>query len=199
VEEHQPGWLDVPLDEHLRRGRRLAVPAVAAGGCLLVGIRFGWSWQALPFLYFVPLLAALAVVDLHTHRLPNALTLPSYPLGLLLVGGTALARGEPATLLNGLGAALLLLVVFLLLAMGMGDVKAAGVVGLFVGTLGVGAAIVAAFLGALLAFAGGAVLIVTGRVARTTPTPFGPWLAAGSLVAVLAGPALFAGYLAVLR
>lgn len=190
------------LDRHLdaRRGR-LLVPALAALGCLVTGLRFGPGWAVVPFLFFVPVLAGLAVVDFHTRRLPNALTLPSYGVGLVLVGGTALARGEPGVLLRALAAAVLLLAVFLVLSvrptgMGVGDVKAAGMVGLFVGSLGVGAALVAVVLAALLALVGGALLVATGRVARRTPTPFGPYLALGALTGVLAGPALFAAYLA---
>ena len=192
------GTPPAPLDRHLAggRGRRCVVPALSALGCLLVGIRFGPAPAAVPFLYLAPLLASLAVVDLHTHRLPDALTLPSYPIGLLLIGGTALARGEPSALLSALVAAALLSGVFLVLAllrpagMGMGDVKAVGVIGLFVGSLGVGAALVAAFVGSLLALVAGAVLVATGRSARRAPTPFGPWLALGALTPVLAGPAL---------
>jgi len=193
----------VPLDQHLTAGGAwpLVVPALSALGCLLAGIRFGPALVVVPFLFFVPLLAELAVVDLHTHRLPNALTLPSYLVGLVLVGGTAAARGEPAVLARAVAAAVLLFVVFLTLAllrpagMGMGDVKAAGVIGLFVGSLGIGAALVAAFLAALLALVGGFVLMAAGRIGRRTPTPFGPWLALGALTAMLAGPALFAAYL----
>ena len=195
-----------PLDRHLRSRIGTAyVPALSAVGCLLVGLRYGAGLVVLPFLFFVPLLAGLAVVDLHTHRLPNALTLPAYPLGIALVGGVALARGEPAILVGALAAAVLLFVTFLVLAllrpagMGMGDVKAAGVIGLFVGALGVGAALVAAFLGTLLALLGGMTLMATGRIGRRTPTPFGPWLALGALVAVLAGPALFSAYLSTVR
>jgi prepilin signal peptidase PulO-like enzyme (type II secretory pathway) len=193
---------DVPLDRHLTHdgAGRVVVPVLSALGCLLVGLRYGPSLVVVPFLFLVPVLAGLAVVDLHTHRLPNALTLPSYAIGVALVGGTALARGEPAALVSALVAAALLFLVVLVLAlvrpagMGMGDVKASGLVGLFVGSLGVGAAIVAVFVGAVLSLVAGGVLMATGRIDRRTPTPFGPWLAVGALVAVLAGPALWAGY-----
>jgi len=87
---------------------------------------------------------------------------------------------------------------FLLLAalaypagMGMGDVKLAGVMGLFLG-LAVVPAMFAAFLaGSLL----GVVLIVRfGARARKMGVPFGPFLAAGGLIALLVGPELVAVY-----
>jgi leader peptidase (prepilin peptidase) / N-methyltransferase len=189
------------LDRHLTGGRwrRALVPVLSAIGCLLVGLRFGADPGAVPFLFFVPVIAGLAVVDLHTRRLPNVLTLPSYVAGILLVGFVGVHRGDPGVPARAVGAAVLLFVVFLLLSarptgMGMGDVKAAGMIGLFVGSLGIGAALVAAFLAASGAFVIGLVLVATGVVPRRTPTPFGPYLAAGAMVAVLAGPALFTAY-----
>jgi leader peptidase (prepilin peptidase)/N-methyltransferase len=89
---------------------------------------------------------------------------------------------------------------FLLLAalaypggMGMGDVKLAGVLGLFLGR-DVGVAIlVAVFAGAVI---GAAVMARVGVAAgRKTKVPFGPFLALGALVAMLAGPAIVHWYL----
>lgn len=193
----------VPLDRHLRGARGPAVvPILAALGGLVTGLRFGTDPSGLPFLVFVPLLAELAVVDAHTRRLPNVLTLPALPVGLVLVAVAAAAQDRVAVLTAATAAALLLFLVLLILAvlrpagMGMGDVKAAAVIGLYVGSLGVGAALAALVVAALAAFAGGLVLIATGRIGPRTATPFGPWLAAGALVAVLAGPELVSGYLA---
>lgn len=189
------------LDRHLAAGggRRALVPALSAIGCLLVGLRFGADADAVPFLFFVPVIAGLAVVDLHTRRLPNVLTLPSYLAGFVLVGFVAVHRGDPLVLVRAAGAMVMLFAAFLLLArrptgMGLGDVKAAGMIGLFVGSLGIGAALVAAFLAASGAFVIGLLLVAVGLVPRRTPTPFGPYLAAGAMVAVLAGPALFTAY-----
>lgn len=192
----------VPLDRHLRSARgALLVPALAAAGSLLAGLRFGSTVAGLPFVVLVPLLAELAVVDLNTRRLPNVLTLPALPVGLVLVTVTAVVRDRPIVLVAALTAAVLLFAVLLGLAllrpagMGMGDVKAAAVIGLYVGSLGVGAAFAAVVVAATAAFLGGLVLIALGRIGARTATPFGPWLAAGALVAVLAGPQLVDGYL----
>lgn len=194
------------LDRHLYgdRTRGLIVPGLSALGCLLVGLRFGLAWTVLPFLFFVPVITGLAVVDVHTRRLPNVLTLPSYVVGLVLVGGVAAVQHEPEVLIRAVGAAALLFGLFLLLAalpsrMGLGDVKAAGMIGLFVGSLGVGAALVAAALAGLAAGVVGVVLVSAGLLPRRAPTPFGPYLAMGSLVAVLAGPTLLSLYAAAIR
>ena len=191
-----------PMDRHLHAPRSaVLVPALAAAGCLLAGARFGTTAAGLPFLVLVPLLAELAVVDAHTRRLPNVLTLPALPVGLVLVTAVAVLRGRPAVLAGALVAAVLLFAVLLGLAllrpagMGMGDVKAAAVIGLYVGSLGVGSALAAVVVASAAAFAGGMLLLALGRIGARTATPFGPWLAVGALVAVLAGPQLVAAYL----
>ena len=191
------------FDKHLVGGRwrKALVPGLSAAGCLLVGLRYGLQGTVVPFLFFVPVIVGLGVIDLHTRRLPNAVVLPSYIAGILLVGFLGVFRGDQTLFHQAAAAGVLLFAVFYALStrptgMGMGDVKAAGMIGLFVGSLGIGAAIVAAVLASLTAFVTGAVLVATGVVPRKTPTPFGPYLALGSMTAVLAGPALFAAYLA---
>ena len=125
-----------------------------------------------------------ALIDLEHRIIPNRLTL----LGAVLALGTALdPAGEPTRLIAGAAAG-----GFLLLAalahpggMGMGDVKLAGVMGLFLGS-----AVAAALLIALLAgvLAGAVVIARKGAAAgRKTAVPFGPSLALGSIVAVYAG------------
>ena len=80
-------------------------------------------------------------------------------------------------------------------SMGFGDVRFAGLIGLYVGWLGlaqVPAALVLAFvLGAVV----GVVWLAAGRHGRRTPIPFGPFLAAGALVTVLWGQPLVHAWL----
>jgi leader peptidase (prepilin peptidase) / N-methyltransferase len=79
--------------------------------------------------------------------------------------------------------------------MGFGDVKLAGVLGLFLGFLGWGPLIVGAFaafaLGGLFAI----VLIALRRVDRRSGIPFGPWMLSGAWVGVFFGVALWSAYL----
>ena len=195
-----------PLDRHLDGGawRRLLVPLLAGASCLLAALRWEGDLVLVPFLFFLPLLAGLAVVDLHTRRLPNVLTGPALLGGLLLVIGVGVVEGDVSTTVTALAAGGLLFAVLLVLnlirpsGMGMGDVKVAGLSGLFVGLLGLGPALLAVVLAAVLAWLVGLGLIVGRRITRRTPVPFGPWLAVGALVAVLAGPQLVQVYLSAL-
>jgi leader peptidase (prepilin peptidase)/N-methyltransferase len=134
----------------------------------------------------VLLLIPAALIDLEHRIIPNRLTATGAVLALVL--GTALdPAGEPARLIAGAAAGGFLLVAVLAYpaGMGMGDVKLAGMMGLFLG-----AAVAPALLIALLAgVAYGAVILArTGtRVGRKTAIPFGPFLALGGIVAVFAG------------
>jgi leader peptidase (prepilin peptidase)/N-methyltransferase len=154
-------------------------------------VRFGLS-PALPaYGYLAVVGAVLAVTDARQRRLPDRLTLPSYPVALALLGLAALllpGGGRPFLgALLGLGIALGL---FLLQAviypdgLGWGDVKLAGILGLYLGWLGLPALVAGLFLGYLLAGAAGLALIAAGRASRKTQLPFGPFLLAGTLAAI---------------
>jgi leader peptidase (prepilin peptidase)/N-methyltransferase len=82
--------------------------------------------------------------------------------------------------------------------MGFGDVKLAGVLGLYLGWLGWGPLIVGAFLGFLFGGLLGGGLMVIGRATRKSAIPFGPFMLVGAYVAVLAGGWVASGYLSLL-
>jgi leader peptidase (prepilin peptidase) / N-methyltransferase len=79
--------------------------------------------------------------------------------------------------------------------LGLGDVKLAGVVGLMLGWLGWGEAILGTFLGFLFGGAVGIFLLLAGRVGRRTALPFGPFMLLGALVAIAAGGVVMDAYL----
>ena len=178
----------------LDRPRAAGTGAIAASAVLAFGImvvRFGLS-PALPaYGYLAVAGAVLAVTDARQRRLPDRLTLPSYPVALALLGLAALllpGGGRPFLgALLGLGIALGL---FLLQAviypdgLGWGDVKLAGILGLYLGWLGLPALVAGLFLGYLLAGAAGLALIAAGRASRKTQLPFGPFLLAGTLATI---------------
>jgi leader peptidase (prepilin peptidase)/N-methyltransferase len=138
---------------------------------------------------FILLLVPIALIDFEHRIIPNRLTALGAALALGI--GTALdPSGEPERLLAGLaaGGALLLAALAYPGGMGMGDVKLAGVMGLFLGSAVAAAMLVALLAGALF---GGLVMARKGaRAARKTAVPFGPFLAFGSLVGVFAGQPL---------
>ncbi len=130
-----------------------------------------------------------ALIDLEYRIIPNRIT----GLGavLALVIGTALdPSGEPARLIAGAGAGGFLLLAALAYpgGMGMGDVKFAGMIGLFLGAAVAPAIAVALIAGVVT----GAVIIARkgAEAGRKTAVPFGPFLALGAIVGLFAGNAL---------
>jgi len=140
------------------------------------------------------LLVPAALIDLEYRIIPNKLTGAGALLALGL--GTALdPAGEPTRLIAGAAAGGFLLAAALAYpgGMGMGDVKLAGVMGLFLG-----AAVAPAILIALLSgvSVGAVILARKGTQAgRKTAVPFGPFLALGGIVAVFAGQPIVNWYL----
>ena len=80
--------------------------------------------------------------------------------------------------------------------MGFGDVKLSGVLGMATAWLGWGAWAVGLFAGFLLGGVFGIALIALGRGGRKSKVPYGPFMLAGALVAVLVGQQLADAYLA---
>jgi leader peptidase (prepilin peptidase) / N-methyltransferase len=137
-------------------------------------------------LVLILLLVPAAAIDLEHRIIPNRITALGVALALII--GLALdPSGEPQRLIAGAAAGGFLLVAALAYpgGMGMGDVKLAGMMGLFLG-----AAVAPAILVALLAGVLVGVVVIARRgaqVGRKTAIPFGPFLALGALVAVYAG------------
>jgi leader peptidase (prepilin peptidase)/N-methyltransferase len=80
--------------------------------------------------------------------------------------------------------------------MGMGDVKLAGLIGLVLGSLGLRFVAVAAGLGFLAGGVGALIALVLPGCGRRSQIPFGPYLAAGAIVAALAAEPVADAYLA---
>jgi leader peptidase (prepilin peptidase)/N-methyltransferase len=174
-----------------RRTRRALILGTALA-CAVMAIRFGPN-PALPaFCYLAVIGVPLAVIDARCRRLPDPLTLPSYPIALALLGIAALLLpgGGRQFLTAVLGLALawaffLLQVLIYPAGLGWGDVKLAGLLGLYLGWLGPGALAAGLFLGYLFAAVAGLGLIATRRASRKSHLAFGPFLLAGALAAVL--------------
>lgn len=143
------------------------------------------------FAYFAVVSVALAVIDIRTHRLPNRIVLPAYPVALVLFAVACLLGAEWSALLRAaLGMTVLFAFYFVLRlitpsGMGGGDVKLAGVIGLYLGWLGWPAVAIGAFAAFLLGGGYGLALLVLRRASRRTAIPFGPWMLAGAWLAIL--------------
>lgn len=179
------------------------VEAVTAALFAVMALHFGAD-PALPaFLYLVAVGVALAAIDLDTRRLPDALTLPSYAVGVVLLGVAALVNADAWAIIRALIGMAALYAFYFALAwisprgMGFGDVKLAGVLGLFLGYLGWEVLIVGGFLGFLIGGVLGVALMLLGRAGRRSTIPFGPSMIAGAWVAVLVGATITDAYLGV--
>jgi leader peptidase (prepilin peptidase)/N-methyltransferase len=166
-----------------------ATALLCAGAVLSHGTAAGIALSVTLILVLVP----AALIDLEHRIIPNRLTGAGALLALAL--GTALdPAGEPTRLIAGAAAGGFLLLAALAYpgGMGMGDVKLAGVMGLFLG-----AAVAPALLIALLAgvLVGAAIIARKGAHAgRKTAVPFGPFLALGGVVAIFVGQPIVSWY-----
>jgi len=179
-------------------------PLVEAGTAVLfavVALRFGIDAALPAYLYLVAVGIALALIDVDLYRLPDALTLPSYPVALGLLGLALLGDHQPSQLLrSAIGGAIAFAFYFAVWfaypqGMGFGDVKLAGVLGIYLGWLSYGVLFAGLFLGFLVGgvFSIGLVLLKDGG--RKTKVPFGPFMLLGALLGILVGQPLVDGYL----
>ena len=131
-------------------------------------------------------LAAITLTDLEHRVIPNRILIVSAIIGVaLLVAGDRDALAEHAIAAAVAFAVLFLVAVVYPRGMGMGDVKLAGVMGIYLGKAVAPALLIGFAAGALY----GLVLIARrGPEARKQAVPFGPFLALGGLIAIFAGP-----------
>jgi leader peptidase (prepilin peptidase)/N-methyltransferase len=171
-------------------------PLVELGTGLLFAAVAWWcgpAWQLPAFLYLAAIAVALSAIDLDVKRLPDAIVLPSYVVAFALLLLPAVVEGRWADLLHAVltGAALFafyfLLAVIYPAGMGFGDVKLAGVLGLYLGWVSWPLAILATFAAFLLGSVVGIVVIVRGKGGRKTKVPFGPFMLLGTFLALFFG------------
>ena len=137
---------------------------------------------------FAAVLIAVGAIDLEHRIVPNRIVVPAAVFGV--IASAVVRPGDlPELLIAGAAAFLALLLAALAYpaGMGMGDVKLAGVMGLYLG-VAVAPALLAAFLVGTLV--GVYKLLRGGLSARKEGLPFAPFLALGGLMGLLAGPEL---------
>jgi len=160
--------------------------------------RFGVTLQTVFLLAFLCGLVVVSFIDLDHQIIPNAITLPGIPLGLL--AGLLLVEPPLLDRVIGtlLGAGFLYLVLFYggalygQEAMGEGDLNLIALVGAFLGWKAVALTIL---LGCLFGSAVGLGLMAIRRLGRRQHIPFGPFLSLGAVVALFWGERLMAWYL----
>jgi leader peptidase (prepilin peptidase)/N-methyltransferase len=152
------------------------------------------SGNPVGYLPLAPLAVAgprLAAVDFDVKRIPNRFLAPTAALTVLAVAGVAVVEQSWADLILAVAAAALTGGILAGVhfagreGIGFGDVKLATVIGLGLGALGLGYALLAVLVGSVAA------AIWARAKRRREPFAYGPWLLAGSwLAAVLACPTI---------
>jgi leader peptidase (prepilin peptidase) / N-methyltransferase len=144
-------------------------------------------------LVFVATLAAVTLTDLERRIIPNRILLASAIAGVAIAAAADPSslpeRGTAALAAGGL---LLLTALVYPSGMGMGDVKLAALMGLYLGAAVAPALLIGFLAGALV---GVAIIAREGGAARKKGIPFGPFLALGGLIGLLAGNELIDWYL----
>ncbi len=132
-------------------------------------------------------------IDLRTRSLPREITYAGLAVGAPLLTIAALVVDEPRRIWMMLvGAAIALLVLWLVHVasrggLGEGDVRLAPLLGLYLGWLGLAFVPVGLFFAFVAGATVGIVLLATRRFDRSDAIAFGPFLAIGTVAAILMG------------
>ena len=189
--EDKPSYADLAATPGL--GLRLGLAAAVTGA--VVGARLGLGQALVVWCVLVPVFVVLAWIDWRTRYLPTRLIAPTYVAVVALIvtlawlpggGGSADLKGPLVGWLVIGGGYLLLWLVYPK-GLGYGDVRLSGLLGLGLGMVGVSEVVVGAYAGFLLGAIGGLLLQRRGLVKRKA-YPFGPFMVAGAVLAILVGP-----------
>jgi len=180
-------------------------PLVELGTGLLFAVVAAWcglTWQLPAYLCLAAIAVALSAIDLDVRRLPDRIVLPSYVVALVLLLLPAILDGRWDAYLRaaltgaGLFGFYFVLALIYPAGMGFGDVKLAGVLGIYLGWYGWGLAVLATFAAFLLGAVVGVVVMVRTRGGRKTKVPFGPFMLLGTFLALFFGQQVIDWYVA---
>ncbi|MDQ0824926.1 leader peptidase (prepilin peptidase)/N-methyltransferase [Arthrobacter sp. B2I5] len=173
---------------------RITTAAITGLACVAFALHFGITFTLPAFLLLAMLGVQLARIDVALHLLPNPLVLSLLAGGLLLLLLPGLFNKQPGDLFRAVLGAAILFAAYLVLGLispggiGMGDVKLAAPVGLYLGYLGWPQLLYGGLLGFILN--GVVSLLVVSRKGRNqaTEVPHGP-----SMLGALAAVTFFIG------
>ena len=172
-------------------------PLVEAGTgllCALVVVAKGADEDAILGLLLVLLLVPITLIDLEYQIIPNKITYPGVVVGIAIVALTDLSSLDENLIAAFIAGGFLFVAWFLRPGgMGLGDVKLAFMLGVYLGRAVAPAMFVALISGSLI----GAIIIARYGAAkgRKMKIPFGPYLALGGIVGLFAGDAIVDWYL----
>jgi leader peptidase (prepilin peptidase) / N-methyltransferase len=160
---------------------------------VLFGLKFGADAVLAAFWCLAAALVALVWIDLHEFRLPREITYVAFTISLMIMMNAAVIDREVANFRNALiGAGIALLIMWVIYAasrggMGDGDVRLAPLLGLHLGYVSLAIVPVGLFFGFLVGAVVGVLMMATSKAGRKTALPFGPFLAAGTVLAIFVG------------
>ncbi len=206
-------WDNIPVVSYLLLGGRcrhckarisLRYPVVEGLNALLyvsVYWRYGWGWNAVVYSLFCSALVVITFIDLDFQIIPDRITLPGIPLGII-AGSLLLPDPFMRSTLLGYKASIAGFLVgggfFYLVAvlskggMGGGDIKLMAMVG---GLMGWKSVLLTTFLGSLSGSVVGIFLMVVKGRGRKSKIPFGPFLALGAVISLYFGQEILKWYL----
>ena len=159
----------------------------------MMAIRFDGGVTVTAFWVLMSGLLVLTFIDLRTHRLPREVTYIVMAIGAVLLSAAAIIDDQPRRMytaaLGGVISVSVMSVLYLLSrgGLGDGDVRMSPLLGMYLGWLNPGLALVGLLYGFILAALVSAVLMIFGTANRRTAIAFGPFLALGTLAAILHG------------
>lgn len=174
-----------------------AVEVLTAALFVGVALRFGVRPVVLAYWLFAATLVAVSAIDLEHSIVPNRIVYPVLAVTVPLLGLLSLIDGTPSSLARAaIGGAIGFGALYLInlvkpQSMGFGDVRFAGIIGIYLGWLGLKDVVLGLFLGFLVAAVVGVALMAVGKSGRRT-VQFAPFLALGAMIVVLWGSHILA-------
>jgi leader peptidase (prepilin peptidase) / N-methyltransferase len=159
----------------------------------LVAWRIGERWELFAYLVFVAFLVALAGIDFDTKTLPRTLVFAAGLAGVVLLSVASLITDDVRRLgwaaIGGVAVYAVFRLIYAIVphGFGFGDVRLGSVLGWHLGWLGLSYVPVGIYAGFVLGAVVGVGMMIARRAERRTALPFGPFLAAGTLLVILLG------------
>ena len=173
---------------------RITTAAATFALSALLAWRFGLAPELPAYILLAVAGVQLARIDLLHHLLPNRMVLPLLGAGMVLLGVAAGVSSEAGSLLRGAAGALILFVLYLFLALtsrnglGMGDVKLAAPLGLYLGYLGWSHLFYGGALGFVAGGLASVVIVLKNRGNKPKEVAYGPSMLAAGLAVILLLP-----------
>ena len=171
----------------------LVVELTTATLFVLFGLELGAEPELVAYCVLAAALVALTWIDVRLQRLPREITYTAIAIGAPLLAVAALIDDEPERIwMMALGAGIALAIMGAIYlasrgGLGDGDVRLSPLLGMYLGWLNPGLVPVGLFFGFLLGAIAGVGAMAFGGAGRKTALPFGPFLAAGTVLAVFVG------------